>query len=237
MVATSRRPGTGGNSIATTETGAQTSWDAATLGTTTAGTDGDILVSVDGVSGPWGVINAPATVDGVRHLIPDEWETRGKVIQYTFEDAATKAYGDELVVIETEDHPSAAHPNGVLYKGTATSVTASTLVGEASEDGIAHPVSGNASIAASLMLYIKSATVGAGQAVPVSSFTHSTRTFNLLYNFPLTPTGTIVYEVYSIARMPAHVVSAASGVNIDANVATVNDVTIVGDGSATPFNV
>lgn len=209
MVLTARRPGAEGDNIATTEVGGNSSFDAGTLGTTVAGVDGDITVSVDGAAF-YGVVNAPATVNAIRVLIPDEFETRGKIIQYTFEDAPAKAYADEVVVLETEDHPSAQRPNGVLYKGTATSVTSSTLVGEASEDGVAHPVSGDASLAPSLMLFIRSATVGAGQAVAVNTFTHATRTYNLLYNWPLTPTGTIVYEVFSIARMPAHVIGSVA---------------------------
>ena len=80
---------------------------------------------------------------------------------------------------------------------------AGTLVAEASADGIANPLSADASIAPCLVIYIESASTGAGQAVPVSSFTHGTLTYNLLHNWPLTPTGTIVYKVYSIARMPA----------------------------------
>lgn len=39
VVVTANVPGTAGNSIASTETGAQLSWDATTLGTTTAGVD------------------------------------------------------------------------------------------------------------------------------------------------------------------------------------------------------
>lgn len=208
MVVTARRPGAEGDNIATTEVGGNSSWDAATLGTTTAGVNGDILVSVDGAAA-YGVVNSPATVNAIRVLIPDEFETRGKIIQYTFEDAATKAWADEVVVLETEDHPSAQRPNGVLFKGTATSVSASTLVAEASEDGISHPLAADANLAPSLMLFIRSAAVGAGQAVPALTFTHGTRTFNLLYNWPVTPTGTIVYEVFSIARMPAHIVASS----------------------------
>ena len=84
------------------------------------------------------------------------------------------------------------------------------LLEGASAGAPAIPASADASLGPSLMLFIRSATVGAGQAVAVNTFTHSTRTFNLLYNWPLTPTGTIVYEVFSIARMPAHVVAASA---------------------------
>lgn len=213
MVVTSRRPGVEGDTIKTTEVGANSSWDAATLGTTTAGVDGDILVSVDEAA-PFGIVNAPTTLNNVRWVVPDEFETRGKIIQVTFKDAATVVWAPQFLTVETEDHPSAQRPNGVLYKGTATSVTSSTLVGEASEDGVGHPLSGDANLGPSLMLFIRSATVGAGQAVAVNTFIHATRTFNLLYNWPLTPTGTIVYEVFSIARVPAHIV-AASATSLD----------------------
>ena len=107
--------------------------------------------------------------------------------------------------------PRAGDPRGVLYAGTATSVAAGTLVGENLDDGFVRPVAGDEDIGASLMIYIQNATVGAGQAVAVSSYDHASRTFTNLYNWPLTPTGTIEYEIYSIARAPAHVIAAFAG--------------------------
>ncbi len=219
MVATARRPGAVGDTIATTETGANISWDAVTLGTTTAGVDGDVLVTID--SGlVFGIVNAPTTVNGSREFVPDELELGGKNVVYKFEDAATKAYADEVVMIETTDHPSSNHPDGALFAGTATSVTSSTLVAEASEDGIAHPLSADVNIAGDLVIFIESATAGAGQSVQVASFVHgggTPRTFTLLNNFRLTPTGTIVYKVYSSGRVPSHI-TGSEAVSLDAAV-------------------
>lgn len=127
-------------------------------------------------------------------------------------DTAAKEWEDTSADFVTVDHPLAGDPQGALYAGVATSVAAGTLVG-ANVDGVGHPLSAEAAIAPCLVVYIEDATLGAGQAVPVASFTHGTRTFTLLHNWPLTPTGTISYKVYSIARMPAHVMSAATGVS------------------------
>lgn len=205
MVATARRPGATGDTIATTKTSATASWDAATLGTTTAGVNGDVLVRIDGGLS-FGLTNAPTTQDGVRRFIPDEFELLGRNTVYVFEDAAAKAWADEVLIIETTDHPSANHPDGALFAGTATSVTASTLVAEASEDGIAHPLSADVNTVDALVIFIESATTGAGQTVQLSSFVHSTRVFTLLNNWPLTPTGTIVYKIYSSpSRVPAQI--------------------------------
>lgn len=209
MVATARRPGAEGDNLTTTETGTQMSWDAVTLGTTTAGVSGDVLVRIDGGKS-FGLVNAPTTIDGYRTFVPDELELLGKSISYVFEDAATKAYADELVIIETTDHPLANHPDGALFAGTATAVASGTLTAEASEDGIAHPLSADVNTAGSLLLFIESATTGAGQSVQIASFVHSTRVFTLQENFPLTPTGTIVYKIYSLGRVPAHILSTAA---------------------------
>jgi len=58
-----------------------------------------------------------------------------------------------------------------------------------------------------------------------------------LFRLNLTGSSRLKYAVTGERQVPVRVLSAASGVNIDANVQQVNDVTITGDGSATPFQV
>ena len=124
---------------------------------------------------------------------------------------ATEEWEDTAIAFETIDHPYAADPMGCLYAGTAQSVTSTTLVAEASADGIANPLTGDAAIGPNLVLLIESATVGAGQVVPILSFTYASLTFTLRHAFPLTPTGTITYKVYAMATVPANVVRVANG--------------------------
>ena len=124
---------------------------------------------------------------------------------------ATEEWEDTALAFETFDHPYAADPAGCLYAGTAQSVTATTLVAEASADGIANPLTGDAAIGPNLVLLIESATVGAGQVVPILSFTFASLTYTLRHAFPLTPTGTITYKVYAMATVPANVVRVANG--------------------------
>ena len=72
-------------------------------------------------------------------------------------------------------------------------------------------MTGDAAIGPNLVLLIESATVGAGQVVPILSFTYASLTFTLRHAFPLTPTGTITYKVYAMATVPANVVRVANG--------------------------
>lgn len=133
---------------------------------------------------------------------------RGAVV---FHDAAGAEWEDTAIAFETFDHPLAADPAGCLYAGTASSVTGTTLVGEASNDGIAHPLSADASLGSDLVILIESAATGAGQIVPVLSFVHATRTFTLRHAWALTPTGTISYKVYMVGATPTNVIRVANG--------------------------
>lgn len=124
---------------------------------------------------------------------------------------ATEEWADTAIPFETYDHPLAADPQGCLYRGTATAVAAGTLTAENLDDGYVRHLSADASAVTGQIMYIESATTGAGQAVAISSYVQSTRVYTLLHNWPLTPTGTIVYKIYaSGARTPAHVITAVA---------------------------
>jgi hypothetical protein len=125
---------------------------------------------------------------------------------------ATEEWQDDGFDFITEDHPRAGNPAGCLYAGVASSVSGTTLTGEASADGIAHPLSADAAIAANLVALIEDADTGAGQAVPIASFVHATRVFTLRHAFPLTPTGTVSYKVYALPIAPANVIHALNQV-------------------------
>lgn len=126
---------------------------------------------------------------------------------------ATELWVDSQVDYLTEDHPLAGESQGCLYAGTASAIAAGTITFE-NNDGIGHPLSADVNIAPNLVVYVESASTGAGQAAPLSSMVHATRVGTLLHNWNLTPTGTVVYKVYSIARMPAHVVAKLSTVGL-----------------------
>ena len=182
------------------------------VGTVDAGTTGVYTEATNQIANTAGLF---AFANGYAYYALTAAETTGRSVSVKIKDqTATELWVDTGDDFMTEDHPLAGDPDGCLYAGTAQSVANGTLVGQASIDGIGNPLSGDANIAPCLVVYIESATVGAGQAVPVSSFTHGTLTYNLLHNWHLNPTGTIVYKVYSIARMPAHVVAAVSGVQM-----------------------
>src|SRR3990167_6364485 len=125
---------------------------------------------------------------------------------------ATELWEDTQIPFETYDHPLAADPQGCLFRGTATAVAAGTLTAEDLDDGYVRHLSADAGAAVGQLLYIESATTGAGQAIAIASYVHSTRVYTLLHNFGVTPTGTVVYKIYnSLTRSPAHIVAATSG--------------------------
>src|SRR3990167_5157421 len=122
---------------------------------------------------------------------------------------ATELWEDTQIPFETYDHPLAADPQGCLFRGTATAVAAGTLTAEDLDDGYVRHLSAEAGAAVGQLLYIESATTGAGQAIAIASYVHSTRDYTLLHNFGVTPTGTVVYKIYNaLARSPAHIVAS-----------------------------
>ena len=54
-------------------------------------------------------------------------EMTGQRITIYVIDAATKVWLDDVIAIETTNHPSAMHPNGVTHSGTAQTGAASTI--------------------------------------------------------------------------------------------------------------
>src|SRR3990167_6166420 len=129
-------------------------------------------------------------------------------------DTATKEWEDTGLVLRTRDHPLAYDPEGCLYAGDTTAISASGFTMENS-DGVAHPLSGNIGVVSSLLAYVESATTGAGQAVQCASMVHATRVFTNLHNWPLTPVGPTGSEGVvgiklhnALTRSPAHIVAS-----------------------------
>jgi hypothetical protein len=79
------------------------------------------------------------------------------------------------------------------------------------------------------VVVITGGTTGVGQSRVITDYVGSTDTATV-DAWTTTPTGTITYVVF--AAPPA---SATAIPNV--NLAKINNVTIVGDGDATPFNV
>jgi len=239
------------------------------LDDTTAIVAGDATVVTDqGTSG--NADNLPSLANGVREWAPSAAELTGEYAKCKLEDQGTKAWADDSIVVETTDHPSAMHPNGCIYQFTAASFSGANILATSGSDGVDYPAAAEEAVIANngYVAYVASATLGAGQAMPLTAFDYTGGTgelqYTLLKAFNLTPTGTVVIKVYEGARTPAHIIDklstvalstqekldanseadtaitdnlTISGGIVDANVQQVNDVTIVGDGSATPFQV
>lgn len=149
---------------------------------------------------------------------------------------ATEEWEDTSIPFETYDHPLAADPAGCLFAGTATAVAAGTITLENLDDGYVRPLSADATAVAGMILYIDSATTGAGQAVAISSYVHATRVVTLLHNFSLTPTGTIAYKIYAnTTRTPTHVLNmAANALSQALNTDTLTESYAADNAAATP---
>ena len=198
------------------------------FGTVDAGTTGVYTEATNQIANTAGLF---AFANGYGYYALTAAETTGRSVSVKIKDqTATELWVDTGDDFMTVDHPLAGDPEGCLYAGTATAVAAGTITFE-NNDGIGHPLSADVNIAPNLVVYVESASTGAGQATPLSSLVHATRVGTLLHNWSLTPTGTVVYKVYSIARMPAHVVSTLSG-GADANVKQINNVTVIGVGTS-----
>jgi hypothetical protein len=111
---------------------------------------------------------------------------------------------------------------GIVAYGTAQSVTGTTIV-LASASAFANDELIGA------VVVITGGSTGVGQSRVITDYVLSTDTATV-DTWTTTPTGTITYVVF--AASPAST-TALPGVNIE----QINGVTIIGDGSATPFNV
>jgi hypothetical protein len=111
---------------------------------------------------------------------------------------------------------------GIVAYGTAQSVTGTTIV-LASASAFANDELIGA------VVVITGGSTGVGQSRMITDYVLSTDTATV-DTWTTTPTGTITYVVF--AAPPASTTSFP-GVNVE----KINGVTIIGDGSATPFNV
>jgi len=185
---------------------------------------GDVKVYIDGAAGNnIGTLPAVENSSGTRKITLTAAEVTGAEIVVEFIDQPTgTAFADQTVTIETEDHPSAMHPNGCLFSGTAASFVARSgatdgyMLATSGSDGVDYPAAAQETILSKSthILYIYSATTGAGQATIISGFDYTGGTgelmYSLLYDLGLTPTGTVIYKVYEAARAPAHVIAVVN---------------------------
>jgi hypothetical protein len=111
---------------------------------------------------------------------------------------------------------------GIVAYGTAQSATGTTLV-LASASAFANDELNGA------VVVITGGSTGVGQSRVITDYVLSTDTATV-DTWTTTPTGTVTYVVF--AAPPASA-TALPGVNVE----QINGVTIIGDGSATPFNV
>lgn len=154
-------------------------------------------------------------------------------------DAAGAEWCDSALTFETTDHHSAQFPNGVTRQvvpdatpgATAFDVTDSTLPATAL----------GAKFKAHIAVIVASDVaddIGCFALVTNYAKASNTGTFTLASGWNRTPTGTaaaIKINLYAVGIGQADGVNTA--VEVNANVQKVNDVTITGDGSGTPFNV
>jgi hypothetical protein len=111
---------------------------------------------------------------------------------------------------------------GIVAYGTAQSATGTTLVLASASTFADDELLG-------AVVVITGGTTGVGQSRVITDYVGSTDTATV-DTWTTTPTGTITYVVFAAAPASATAVPSV-------NVAKINNVTIVGDGSATPFNV
>ena len=111
---------------------------------------------------------------------------------------------------------------GIVAYGTAQSATGTTLVLASASTFADDELLG-------AVVVITGGTTGVGQSRVITDYVSTTDTASV-DTWTTTPTGTITYVIFAAA--PASTTAVPS-----VNIAKINGVTIVGDGSGTPFNV
>ena len=111
---------------------------------------------------------------------------------------------------------------GIVAYGTAQSATGTTLVLASASTFADDELLG-------AVVVITGGTTGVGQSRVITDYVGSTDTATV-DTWTTTPTGTITYVIFAAAPTSTTAVPSV-------NIAKINGVTIVGDGSGTPFNV
>jgi hypothetical protein len=110
-----------------------------------------------------------------------------RVTVYVIDQSGTKVWLDEALIIETTDHPSAAHPNGVLEAGTAQAGGASTITLRSGASTTNDYYIGD-------RVDIVSGT-GAGQSGFITAYVGATRVATISSSWATNPDNTSYYEI------------------------------------------
>lgn len=150
---------------------------------------GDVKISKDNAaSANIGTLPA-STIDRQWKFVFTDAELQAKLITVVLHDAAGAAVEDQYIYIETKNHHSAMHPNGVIRRATAQAIAAGTLTLDASASAVNDEYNGMA-------VLIVSATTGTGQMGYISDYDGSSKVATLASSWKVTPTGTVVFAIY-----------------------------------------
>jgi hypothetical protein len=148
---------------------------------------GDIFIMIDEAAE---VASDNAATDegrGYSLVVPAVDMTGQRITIYVEDQTATKVWLDDVIIIETTDHPDAMHPNGVTEAGTAQAGAAQTITFR--------------STAVATDDYYKDQLVtitggtGAGQTNRVLFYTGSTKVATMAKPWETNPSATSTYEV------------------------------------------
>lgn len=192
---------------------------------------GDVKVSIDGgAAANVGTLPTAITMgNGAMWKFPlSAAELAGKRVTVTVVDAATKAVEDQMVVIATRDHPSAAHPNGVTRRATAQGGAAQAITLDASASATDDAYNG-------ALLEVRSGT-GAGQVRLVADYTGSSKVAVVDRPWITQPDNTSVFLLYA-ASLPTTKEEIQNGLALEATLGTPAGASIAADIAATAAQV
>ena len=129
-----------------------------------------------------------------------------RVTVYVEDQTATKVWLDETLVIETTNHPSATHANGVTEAGTAQAGAASTIT-------LRSGASSTNDLYLGQIITIVSGTA-AGQSKPITAYVGGTKVATVSGSWATNPDSTSVYEIRGDAVSEVTIPTAAD--NADA---------------------
>jgi len=131
----------------------------------------------------------------------------------------TKVWLDKAIIVETEDHPSAQHPNGVTYAGTAQG-------GDTQEITLA---AGSTSVNDECIGQIVELTggTGAGQSRAITGIVTATEVASVSSAWATDPDSTTIYKLHpdavSLISIPSAADNATAVVEKDISAVVVSD--------------
>lgn len=120
-------------------------------------------------------------------LVLTATEMTAKRITIYVVDAATKVWLDDVLIIETENHPDAQHPNGITEAGTAQAGANSTIT-------LRSTAIATNDIYLGQMITITGGT-GVGASKPVTLYVGSTKVATVSGTWATNPDSTSLYEI------------------------------------------